>query len=767
MKPSRITVLLPCRSLEDFPSWLHDAEAGDLLEAWVAAWHPSLLAATGRLPEAGSLDRDADDVDETVFVVPAAFDDRLSAIGIDASGTARLVRGQRDREGIARAALAHLTGETAPSPLPCPHADDFHALGLARLLAELLARRMRSSLAIDEEAFRAAAGAAAEAALAGDGEAMRDRLTECFATLSASRKRYYPVDIWLLDLVLLAGSTLGDTLAAELLRPGPRVVIATGQLVERLGETRGDLATLLRERLSSGTLAAASGLYDDSAIHRLSSDEMLASLRRGRGAWESVTGHLPTTFARRTGGLAAILPKLLLESGFTSAIYRLFDGSRLPDPAASRLRWESPSGDAIEGISCPPIDARSTDAGLSLADTIGDTLDHSHNAILAFAHYPGTAQRWYDDVRRIAEWSDFLGRFVLPEHLIRETMGMSTRADFQPDAFPGPSPLASDFDPQPEAAARPLSTASQNGHSAAVAESRGGLFGLLRTRRKTADDTLRLDNGLVSLRVHAETGGMLAFREAGSAANRLSQRLAVRTTPSLAAGNRWADPLDRAEYSQMAADSIAAAVGPGGERAIESRGRLFDEKRLFGTFRQKVWLEPALAIARFEIAIDLASPLPVATDAADWFHASVVCRFAWNENVDVELFRSLHGESWATERSVFFAKHFVEFRGIGSTLLTGGLPWHVRSSPHMLDTILIPSAFPEGTTAIRTPEAQAERGVDSPHTTPDAPRTDASRAFPLKITRHLAVGLGLSSPGETSLTLAGEARPAALAEVAS
>lgn len=732
MKPARITVLLPCHSLEDFPSWLHDAEAGDLLEAWVAAWHPSLLAATGRLPEPGSLDRHADDADETVFVVPAAFDDRLSVTGLDASGTARLVRGQRDREGIARAALAHLTGgETAPPPLPCPHADDFHALGLARLLAQLLARRMRSSLAIDEEAFRAAAVAAAEAALAGDCEAMRDRLTECFATLSASRKRYYPVDIWLLDLVLLAGSTLGDTLAAELRRPGPRAIIATGELVERLGETRGDLTSLLRERLSSGTLAAASGLYDDSAIHRLSSDEILASLRRGREAWETVTGHLPTTFARRTGGLAAILPKLLLESGFTSAIYRLFDGSRLPDPGGSRLRWESPSGDAIEAISCPPIDARSTDAGLALADTIGDTLDHSHNAILAFAHYPGTAQRWYDDVRRIAEWSDLLGRFVLPEHLIRETMGMSTRADFQPDAFPGPSPLASDFDPQPEAAARPLSTASPNGQSAAVAETRSGLFGLLRTRRKTADDTLRLDNGLVSLRVHSETGGMLAFREAGSGPNRLSQRLAVRTTPSLAVGGRWADPLDRAEYSQMAADSIAAAVGPGGERAIESRGRLFDEKRLFGTFRQKVWLEPALAIARFEIAIDLASPLPVATDAADWFHACVVCRFAWNENVDVELFRSLHAEPWATERSVFFAKHFVEFRGIGSTLLTGGLPWHVRSSPHMLDTILLPSGSP------------------------------------LKVTRHLAVGLGLISPRETALALAGEARPAALAEVAS
>jgi len=754
MQPARIKVLLPCRSLDDFPSWLHDDEAGDLVESWTAAWHPSLIAATGRLPESASLDRHADDAHEAVFVVPAAFDDRLSTTGLDANGTARLVRGERGREAIVRAALAHVTGGAAPPALPCPHADDFHALGLARLLADLLARRMRSSLSIDEDAFGAAAVAAAEAALAGNCEAMRERLTECFATLAASRKRYYPVDIWLLDLVLLAGSTLGDPLAAELRRPGPRAIIATGELVERLGETRNDLAAILRDRLSSATLAAATGLYDDTAIHRLTADEILTSLRRSREAWQSVTGHLPTTFARRTGGLAAILPKLLLASGFTSAIYRLFDGSRLPDPAESRLRWEGPSGDAIEGISCSPIDARSTGAGIALADTIGYVLDHSHTAILAFAHYPGTAKRWYDDFRRIAEWSDCFGRFVLPGELIRETMGTAARADFQPDSFPGPSPLASDFAPQPEAAARPLSTAPKDRQPAAAAEPRGGLLGRLRPRRKNADDKLRLDNGLAMLRVHPETGGVLAFRESGSGPNRLSQRLAVRTTPPLAAGKGWEDPLDRAVYSQMAADSIGEAVGPGGERAIESRGRLFDEKRLFGTFRQKVWLEPALAIARLEIAIDLASPLPDAADAADWFHASVVCRFAWNENADVELFRSLHAEPSATERSVFFAKHFVEFRGIGCTLLTGGLPWHVRSSQHMLDTILIPSAFPEGTTAIRKPGAQAERGVDSPHTTADAPRTDPSHTFPLKITRHLAVGLGLASPRETALALA-------------
>jgi hypothetical protein len=73
----------------------------------------------------------------------------------------------------------------------------------------------------------------------------------------------------------------------------------------------------------------------------------------------------------------------------------------------------------------------------------------------------------------------------------------------------------------------------------------------------------------------------------------------------------------------------------------------------------------------------------------------VACRFAWNENDDIDLCRSLHGESIVTERSRFTAPHFLELRSVAGgagdarvLIATGGLPWHVRCTPHTVDTIL-------------------------------------------------------------------------------
>ena len=50
MKFDEVIVLLPCQSLEEFPSHLQGADAEGLLAGWSAIWHPALLAATGRLP---------------------------------------------------------------------------------------------------------------------------------------------------------------------------------------------------------------------------------------------------------------------------------------------------------------------------------------------------------------------------------------------------------------------------------------------------------------------------------------------------------------------------------------------------------------------------------------------------------------------------------------------------------------------------------------------------------------------------------------------
>jgi hypothetical protein len=99
----------------------------------------------------------------------------------------------------------------------------------------------------------------------------------------------------------------------------------------------------------------------------------------------------------------------------------------------------------------------------------------------------------------------------------------------------------------------------------------------------------------------------------------------------------------------------------------------------------------ALPLVRLEIDVHLDRPLD-----GPLFESHLACRFAWNENDDIDLCRSLHGESIVTERSRFTAPHFLELRPAADRtaadrvlIATGGLPWHVRCTPHTVDTILM------------------------------------------------------------------------------
>jgi hypothetical protein len=253
------------------------------------------------------------------------------------------------------------------------------------------------------------------------------------------------------------------------------------------------------------------------------------------------------------------------------------------------------------------------------------------------------------------------------------------------------------------ALAGPGSPASLAGAAAADRHrdrKRGRLLGLL-PRRRGQDDELVLEHDCLRVQVHRRTGGLLSLRRPTDRANRLSQRLALKTTrPAPPAGQPWESPADRAIYAAMEAESVRRIEADNGTAAIESRGRFLDDRRReVGTFTQSIALVPNAAVAVVDIEVR-----PAAACAGPFFEHNAVCRFAWNENDDADVRRSLQTQSVVTERARFTAPWFLE---IGSAagpredagrvaILTGGLPWHMRSSPHMLDSILPASSTAGG-----------------------------------------------------------------------
>src|SRR3954463_3397308 len=77
MKYQELIVLLPCHSLEDFPTHHEGEDASSLLACWSALWHPELLVAAGKAPTWRRIDAPPSEVRERLIVVPSVCASRL------------------------------------------------------------------------------------------------------------------------------------------------------------------------------------------------------------------------------------------------------------------------------------------------------------------------------------------------------------------------------------------------------------------------------------------------------------------------------------------------------------------------------------------------------------------------------------------------------------------------------------------------------------------------------------------------------------------
>jgi alpha-mannosidase len=148
----------------------------------------------------------------------------------------------------------------------------------------------------------------------------------------------------------------------------------------------------------------------------------------------------------------------------------------------------------------------------------------------------------------------------------------------------------------------------------------------------------------------------------------------------------WRDPDEGIVYSQMVAESIAITSNSSMLGEITSRGRLtHSDGRELATFVQKVRLPAGRAV--IEIDVELS---PQNEPTADAWSSYYACRFAWQEEL-CEIRRSIHGASFGTDLKRFEAPDYIEIIGskARTAILTGGLPYHQRIGPRMLDSLLV------------------------------------------------------------------------------
>ncbi len=213
----RASVILPCRSLDDFPTHLTGPAAAELLAAVTALWHPSLIHATQALPGLRPAEEPPDPVEleGELVVIPPASRQRLSPDWSDRL-QATVPRNPPPVEAVEsrQVTIAALIGAASidPANVEAASVADFLALGHAYLQVELLTRAMRYTSVLDTEQFTSAVVAAAGAAATGNRELEREELGRAFDLLADARNHVYSVDFYVIDVTLLAGSTLGEGL---------------------------------------------------------------------------------------------------------------------------------------------------------------------------------------------------------------------------------------------------------------------------------------------------------------------------------------------------------------------------------------------------------------------------------------------------------------------------------------------------------------------------------------------------------------------------
>ncbi len=443
MKLRDCVLLLTSYELDSFPRTLPPLEARGLLSGWIGLWHPRLLAALQAVPRWQSAAQLPGELHDILFVLPSISTDKLEAGGeqrIAAAGGQVLRPADHSwrtfqEELLAVADQAGLLEPSSPVPAPADSAatalveelrDDFAALGYAYLQIQLMTRQLRYTSNLDLQQFGQQLTSAATAALAGDGAEAERWLQSCFDALGQERDHYYSLDVHLIDITLLAPTTLGKSLTEQLARAGQpqsplTSYVACGQLLRQWAQANPQSFDQFKSAIAQRHASLVGGL-DIERPHPLMSREGIArDFSRGRAAYRDCGFDPPRVFARHTYGLSPDSVPMLRRWGFEGCLLIAWAEGRYPHGAQPKISWEAPDGTFLSALATEVLDAADPTSFLALGWKIGDALEHQHVPTLVLAHWPNRRCEFADLLSRICRRTPALGKWKLADEYFADT----------------------------------------------------------------------------------------------------------------------------------------------------------------------------------------------------------------------------------------------------------------------------------------------------------------------------------------------------------
>ncbi|MFN3191122.1 MAG: hypothetical protein ACE361_11405 [Aureliella sp.] len=421
-------LLLPGYELDEYPRHLPAEEAEPLLAGWSALWHPLILAKTPLLPAWQSASSIPAELGKSLILVPEIAKPELATDWENAEEAHLLEPKSNWREfQVELVQLLQEKGwlETNENSEPVEQLrPDFAALAYAYLQIQLMTRQLRYTSNLDQILFAEQVQSAAEFAVQGNGDEAEQQLQACFDTLGQERDHYYSLDVQLLDVTLLADSTLGKSLAKQLEPDSNQpatTYLAPASLLRALKVKSPASFDHLRARIVSGADSIAGGLDLENPHPLLDRESLIQDLRAGREAYQELDLEPPNVFARYSFGQLTDHPTELRRNGFDGVLLISWADGHYPTGTQPKISWESGDGTFIPALAMESLDANDPASFLSLGWSIGEALDHQHVPTIMFAHWPDRRHEFFDFLVTISSRTPALGRFVHCQNYFSET----------------------------------------------------------------------------------------------------------------------------------------------------------------------------------------------------------------------------------------------------------------------------------------------------------------------------------------------------------
>ncbi len=219
------------------------------------------------------------------------------------------------------------------------------------------------------------------------------------------------------------------------------------------------------------------------------------------------------------------------------------------------------------------------------------------------------------------------------------------------------------------------------------------------SRMKLGDEqTLTIRNEFFEVEVDAATGGLKAIRDHKSRVNRLGQQLVFNP------GSRM-----------VATEINVTSSGPALAEIVSIGTIIGPQDQVLANFKQRLrtWLGRPLLEMKIELE-------PVQAAAGYGWNAYFGARFAWRDERTL-LVRGIHGSRHISSHPRPQTAEYLDLRigQFGTTIITGGLPFHQRQEGRMIDVLLIPegektTTFELGISLDRDVPALTALGLHSP-----------------------------------------------------